>query len=251
LNRYFIGFGILVLASLACQTLANPRGINTIPTGTVLATSTPGFPSSTTSLPTIVTSPPSIPSATLQAEILFEDDFSSPFSDWSTGDDGDAKLAIEDGAFHIQVNITQNLYWTTPGVNFSDIRIEVDAEKLAGPDSAEYGVICRYDETNGLYNFYYLVIAGDTYAAIIKVVNGEQLEISTRDLTFDAIHSGNASNHITAECVGSRLSLSANGTELFSITDDSHTSGDVGLIATTYEEGGIDVRFDNFVVTVP
>jgi len=113
-------------------------------------------------------------------------------------------------------------------------------------------VMCRYNETEaGSHSFYYLVIAGDTYAAIIKVVDDEQIEVSARDVQFDEINGGNATNHITASCIGSNLILSANGSQLFAVTDDSLTSGDVGLIATTYEEGGIDVKFDNFVVTEP
>lgn len=250
MNKYFIGFGVSVLASLACQTFANPGGITTVPSSTVFPSIAPGIPTSTPSLPIVGTSSPT-PTETIQAEALFEDDFSDPFSTWSTGDDGDAKLAVEDGAFHIQINIAENLRWTTPSVNFSDVHIEVDAEKLAGPDLAEYGVICRYNKANDVYNFYYLVIAGDTFAGIIKVVNSEQQGISTRGLTFDAIQGGNASNHITAECVGNRLSLSANGIELLTVRDDTFTSGDVGLIAATSEQGGIEVRFDNFIVTAP
>jgi hypothetical protein len=227
MKSHFIGLCAFVLVGLACQAVANPEGIEPPPNSTGL------------------------PDVTPQAAALFQDDFSNTLSNWKTGDDGEARLAIEDGAFHIQINIGQNLYWTTAGLDFSDVRIEVDTEKLAGPDSAEFGLICRYDETNGIYNFYYLVIAGDNYAAIIKVVNGEQVELSTRGLAFDAIRGGSASNHIVAECVGNQLSLYANGIELFRVTDDSHTGGDVGLIASTYEEGGIDIRFDNFVVTAP
>jgi len=243
MKRFFISFSILVLASLACQTLTSPGGNNVTPTSIV------DFSTITPDVPTIV---PTTPTTTApQANVLFEDDFSNPASNWSTGEDGEAKLAIEDGTFHIQIKVPQNLYWTTAGENLTDVHIDVDSEKLAGPDPAEYGVVCRYNEANGIYNFYYLVIAGDSYAAIVKIVNGEQQEISARDLKFDAIQSGNASNHITAECVANRLSLSANGKELLSVTDDTHTSGDVGLIATTYEEGGVDIKFDNFVVTTP
>jgi hypothetical protein len=83
------------------------------------------------------------------------------------------------------------------------------------------------------------------------VINDEQIEISARDVQFESINSGNASNHIRAECVGSSLVLSVNGTEIFSETDTSLTSGDVGLIATTYEEPLVDVNFDNFVVKKP
>jgi len=218
MKRFGLALSVLILASLACQTLA-PGGD--------------------------VTPPPT--------DALFEDDFSNPLAnDWGTGTDSEATLSIEDGAYRLMIAVPQNLFWTTPGKSFTDARIDVDAEKTGGPDAAEYGVICRYTEDDsGNYQFYYLVIAGDTYAAIIKVVDSEQVEISARDIPFEAIRGGNASNHITAECIGNRLTLSANGTQLFSETDDSLPSGDAGLIAATYEEGGIDVRFDNFVVTGP
>jgi hypothetical protein len=83
------------------------------------------------------------------------------------------------------------------------------------------------------------------------VVNGEQQELSAKDLTFDAIHGGNALNHIEAACIGNQLSLSVNGSEIFNLTDESQAGGDVGLIATTYDQGGIEIRFDHFVVTAP
>jgi hypothetical protein len=241
MKSFFFVSCIFLLPSLSCQTPANPSLTN------------PGVnneaPTSIVEVPTLA--PKNLPTVTPTATVLFEDDFSNPFSNWSTGEDASARLAIEAGTFHIQVNAAEHLAWTTPSVIFSDVHIEVDTEKLAGPDQAQYGLICRYDKANGVYNFYYFVIAGDTYAAIIKVVDGEQQEISARDLTFDAIRGGNASNHVVAECVGNRLSLYANGRELFTVTDDSHTRGDVGLIIATYEEGGVDVRFDNFVVTAP
>jgi hypothetical protein len=38
---------------------------------------------------------------------------------------------------------------------------------------------------------------------------------------------------------------------LTSVTDSTLTSGDVGLLASTYDEAGVDILFDNFIVTVP
>ena len=217
MKRFASAIGVLLFASLACQVL--PSGND---------------------------------GDDPETKVLFEDDFSGTLSNWGSGEDAEATLAIEEGAFRMFISAPENLFWSTPGEDFTDVSVEVDAQKTAGPDAAEYGVICRYSEDDsGNYNFYYLVIAGDTYAAILKVINGQQIDISARDVQFDSIRGGNASNHITAECVGERLSLSANGAELFTETDDSLSSGDVGLIATTYDEGGIDVQFDNFVVTEP
>ena len=226
MKRFVLGLSVVLLSGLACEAIA------------------PGQDGDA------VTTPSDVQTA---SDVLFSDDFSNPSAnDWGTGTDAEATLAVADGAFRIMIVNPQNLFWSTTGGDFTDVRVEVDAEKTAGPDAAEYGVICRYTEdADGSYHFYYLVIAGDTYAAIVKVVNSEQAEISARDIAFEAIRGGSAANHITAECVGNRLSLSANGTVLFTETDDSLPSGDVGLIATTYEEGGIDVRFDNFVVRQP
>ncbi len=225
MRRFLWFFSIMSLIPLACSTLGNGGG------GVDVQETTDTEPAS---------------------NVLFEDDFSSSSTNWGTGEDAEASLNLENGAFRIFVKVPKNLFWTTPGKSFSDVRLEVDAEKTAGPDAAEYGVMCRYsEEADGSHNFYYLVIAGDTYAAIIKVVKDEQIEVSARDVKFEEIHGGNASNHITAECNGNQLVLSANGAELFSLTDDSLTSGDVGLIETTYEEGGIDVKFDNFMATKP
>ena len=191
-------------------------------------------------------------SAEPDSDALFEDDFSDDSKGWGVFEDQDASLKIENGVFRILVTAPKYLIWSTPGEDYSDAIIDVDTQKTAGPEAAEYGVICRYSEdSSGNHSFYYLVIAGDTYAAIIKVIDDEQIEISSRDVQFDSINGGNAANKIHAECIGSSLVLSANGTEIFSVTDTSLTGGDVGLIATTYEESGVDVNFDNFVVKKP
>jgi len=43
----------------------------------------------------------------------------------------------------------------------------------------------------------------------------------------------------------------ANGTLLGSADDSTFTSGDVGLEAGTFDVGGTEIRFDNFVVSQP
>jgi hypothetical protein len=38
---------------------------------------------------------------------------------------------------------------------------------------------------------------------------------------------------------------------VYSVEDDTYASGDVGLIAGTFDEPGTDIRFDDFVVYRP
>jgi len=126
------------------------------------------------------------------------------------------------------------------------VRLEIDATKTVSAGIAEYGV-----NEDGTCGFHGRAIADDTYAAIIQVIRHEQIGVSSRDDAFDAINPASTTNHIVAEWVGDRPSLYANGAELFTERDASLSRGDVGLIAITYADGSMDMRFDNFVVNAP
>jgi hypothetical protein len=67
----------------------------------------------------------------------------------------------------------------------------------------------------------------------------------------DAIIQGNVANRITADCIGNTLTLYVNDTQLLSVQDTSLSSGDVGLIAGTFDTPGTDIHFDNFIVRQP
>jgi hypothetical protein len=126
----------------------------------------------------------------------------------------------------------------------------VDARKIAGPDENDFGVICRYKDEQ---NFYFFTVGSDGYYAISKIINGEESFVGMDQMQFNdtAIQLGDGANHLTAECVSDRLTLSVNGTVLADVKDADLTAGDVGLIAGTYEMMGVDILFDNFVVTRP
>ena len=67
----------------------------------------------------------------------------------------------------------------------------------------------------------------------------------------ESIHTGNLTNAIRADCIGSSLTLYANNTQLISVEDSSLVSGDVGLLAGTFDILGTDIHFDNFVIRKP
>lgn len=194
------------------------------------------------------------------ANILFKDDFSSTSSGWDQVSNTDGITDYEKEAYHIQINtIGENgngmSYWASPGLESQlpgDVRVEVDATKNGGPDENDFGIICRYTTTNDSASFYQFMLTSDGYAGIVLVTNGNQNMISSDKLQpSDAIKTGAASNHIRADCVGTTLTLYANGQQVATATDTSLTKGDVGLIAGTYQEPGTDIFFDNFVVTKP
>ena len=188
------------------------------------------------------------PSATPMA-ILFQDDFSDPYSGWDHANVPEGITDYENGYYRIYVNTTETDVWSNPGLHFTDVVVEVDAAKAGGPDNNDFGVICRYQDVR---NFYFFIISSDGYYGIGKVVDGEQILIGADQMyPHDVIQKGNATNHIKVDCVGSHLVLYANGAKLVEVEDSMFSSGDVGLIAGTFAETGTDIHFDNFIIYTP
>lgn len=181
--------------------------------------------------------------------VLFQDDFSNPSSGWDSVRTDEGMTDYDGGAYHIVVDKAQTDYWANPGRDFTDVRVEVDATKAAGPDDNDYGVICRYQDVD---NFYAFLISSDGFYAITKIADGEYELLGTDSmLESDSIRQGGATNRIRADCIGTTLTLYVNGQQLTSIDDASYAKGDVGLIAGTFDEPGADIKFDNFVVREP
>ena len=181
--------------------------------------------------------------------VLFEDDFSETSSGWDRYQEDDGITDYADDAYRILVNEPNSDYWTNPYLNFTDVIIEVDATKNAGPDDNDFGVICRYQDTE---NFYYLIISSDGFYGIFKVKDGVQEIVQMEFMDYSSvINQGRSTNNIRGDCIGDRLSLFVNGQLLVQSSDPDFTSGDVGLIAGTFGTPGTDILFDNFSVIKP
>lgn len=185
----------------------------------------------------------------LAEDVLYRDDFSDPSSGWDRVDTADGVTAYQDGRYRILVNTANTDVWANPGLEFGDAIIEVEATKAGGPDDNDFGVICRYRDVD---NFYFFLVSSDGYYGIGRVVAGEQTLIGDDQLYPDeSIRQGEATNHIRADCIGSSLTLHVNGVELAEVQDDTLASGDVGLLAGTFDQPGTEILFDDFVVRKP
>ena len=61
----------------------------------------------------------------------------------------------------------------------------------------------------------------------------------------------NMINHLRADCVGNKLRFYVNFTEIASVQDDDLSSGDIGVLAGSFSQPGVDVSFDHFVAIQP
>ncbi len=181
--------------------------------------------------------------------VLFSDDFSKTPSGWGIWSSEGGMVEYQDGGLRVRVDDTFFDFWSVSGKNFTNVHVEVDATKLAGPEDNDYGVICRYVNKN---NFYMLVASSDGYYGIAKVKDGQYSMLGSDQLQYSSVLlPGQATNHLRADCVGDELILYANGVKLIGVQDADFSSGDVGLVAGAYQVKGVDILFDNFVVKLP
>jgi hypothetical protein len=214
---------------------------------TVVDSPLPSLSPSLTPLPQLSLTPIAI---SMTQGLIFSDNFSNPESGWDRIDQTDYYADYFNNAYRITVNSKMSDSWANPDDNiFGDVSILVDATKKGGPDDNDFGVICRYQNAN---QFYYAVISSDGYFGITKVTSVSSKLIGRDSVEFsDAIHQGFATNHIRFDCNGNKLSLYVNGQQLDQQTDGEYATGNVGLIAGTYDTPGTDILFNNFFVYKP
>ena len=197
--------------------------------------------------------------------VLYRDPLVDPCGNWDRHQlQGPSRQGVQDtvqeyekGGYRVLLaGAAPNEIWTGPDTTFGytslvDYRVEVDAQRIGGPDKNFFGVICRVtfrggNRLNGGYGFYigtdgrYLITSkSDTLNYNNTLVEG--LDPSAID--------GNGVNHIRADCVGTKLALYVNGKKVAEAEDTSSPKGLPGITVRSIDTSGVDVVFKNFVVT--
>jgi hypothetical protein len=182
-------------------------------------------------------------------EVLFKDDFSDPASGWDRVSEPTGETNYAGATYRIWVNEPYTDLLANPGLQFKDVRIEVEAT-AGGPANNVFGVICRSNPAGDQY--YFFAISSDGYYGIGKVNGSDQQLLSAEKLMpSDAIRQKKLTNLLRAECVGSRLTFYVNDQLLAEVQDSAYTNGDIGLTAGSFDEPDVDLHFDNLMVTKP
>jgi hypothetical protein len=183
-------------------------------------------------------------------QVLFSDNFSDTSKKWDSITSSSGSTDYYNGAYRVLVDTINTKAWSAPGnESFTDARIEVNATKNGGPDNNDFGIICRYLDSD---RFYYAVISSDGYYAIMKMTsNGSKPIGEDSMLESNKILKGAVTNHVRFDCIGAKLTLYINGNQVDQQSDGDYTTGNVGLLAGTFETPGTDILFDNFFVYKP
>jgi hypothetical protein len=182
--------------------------------------------------------------------LLLEDNFTDNSNSWGISSDNVGSVSLLYQGMDIRIDQPNTMRWTVANQKFTDSRIDVDAVLLAGPTDDAYGTVCRFEDDQHFYGF---IVTHDGYYGIFKMQDGQVILSDTSGgLKFsELIRQGGVVNHISTTCQSDTLSLSVNGQVLAEVEDDSYSSGQIGLIAGTYSTPGVEVFFDNLVVTQP
>ena len=185
-----------------------------------------------------------LPSGTL----LFQDDFAQVSTGWDRLMTAEGIMDYDAGGYRILVNSLQTNFWSTPHKNFSDVRIEVDSGKIGGPDENRIGLVCRFTGKD----YYFFLISSDGFYGMGVYKDGLAVLIGQSEMQSNPnIKTGLAVNHLRADCVGNTFTFYVNGFQVAQAQDSTLSSGDIGLLAGTFAQPGVDVVFDNFVVVKP
>ncbi|MGA9190521.1 MAG: LamG-like jellyroll fold domain-containing protein [Anaerolineales bacterium] len=219
-KTWIVPIGFLVVSSLSCSLFNN-----------VIQSSSLGSSSSSS------------------GQIIYQDNFDDQGSGWEIGSYDHGQVGYQSGRYIVTSDGNGATMWGVANQLLSDVDIEVDTAQVTAPsnDNNDYGVMCRAQD-NG--DGYYLLISGDGNYSIL-LGNGDSYDPLVDWQESSAIHTGNAANHLRAVCNGSSFDLYVNGQHLASAEDDTFSSGDLALTATSYESDGTEIHFDNLTVRQP
>lgn len=191
---------------------------------------------------------------------IFEDDFSDKSSGWNTDNGNEIEpLRIEYANSGLRVYNpppanTLTAYTTTFG-NVEDAVVEVDAtvtSKVPNDINTQWGIVCYDNDVS--QTRYMLGLYSDGVPVIKKVKDGKVTVIDDKeDYPSDAIRGVKDTNHLRADCSGSRLTLDINNQEVIDAPVDKEikASGGIGLFVQERGKEAIGISFDNFVVKGP
>ena len=162
--------------------------------------------------------------------------------------DGDYTAVTQDGTLYIEVPETNmTAYAIYSNLNRDNMYISTHVETVAGPNSNNISLICRYSDA-GWYEF---SMYSNGFWTIWKYEENDNGYSSLAEGASFAINLQKAANEITAVCQGDNLTLIVNDTELGSVQDNQFTAGLVGVSVSTFGIPGAGAEFDWLVVTTP
>ena len=160
-------------------------------------------------------------------------------------------MGYENGEYVIQVDEVDYSLWANPGQTFGDVFVGVtmhDWPRTARQPTWARSAVIRMRATSSTAKSRPMV-----FTVSRQVKNGD-LSVLTgggKLQSSDVIRKDTRTNQLQFLCAGNRFALLVNDQFVDAIQADVPASGDVGLIAGTFDKAGARVRFDDFSAVLP
>lgn len=167
-----------------------------------------------------------------------DEDFAEPTPRWDQ-----SSAQVIDGAYELHLDTPNSdsygLFLGSGSIQNFDIA--VDVQQVAGDRTAEYGIRFRQ---SGPGDYLMFSISGTGYYRLVRVRDSEYESLVP--WTFDGrIKTGSeAVNRLHVVAEGSSLTASVNGSQVVAISDEVNAAGQLTLGLVTFDQGGLEVRFD-------
>ncbi len=181
-----------------------------------------------------------------EGDIILSEDFSDNVNNWNLGSSSEGGVDIADGQLIIEVNKDNYIIWSDLPDTYQSLIMVMDINVLQPAGDGDFGFVCGLVDVD---NFTVLEISEDGYYSIWKYVKSE-FESLVEWTYSDAVAAGGPFT-LAAYCGPDRLALAVNDTLLVETTDPNYVAGRVGVAAGAYDNPGIVVGFDNFIIMRP
>jgi hypothetical protein len=184
-----------------------------------------------------------------------------PFADttthkWDVYNDRETRAEYEVNRLLLAIDVPDEVAWSLlqdNGAEFGDVALDLDVTALAGPTDNSFGLIFRYKDR---WNFYSFDVSSDGYYRL-------QLRRGTSNTDWQAhklidwtpsaaVRPGlDQPNHLRLVAKGTAFTLIINGQTVNQFTDTTLSRGRIGVSAGSFQEPGVQIAFDNLVVSNP
>ncbi|MCL4530326.1 MAG: hypothetical protein M1282_13035 [Chloroflexi bacterium] len=248
--RKRIAFLFLILTTAACApTTATPTLLQQTPT----SSGTPTIELSLT--PSVVPSTPAPTATFAPAPRDFTEEFngSLPYWAFTQVDNGNPFPGPSVEAGYLVFDLPAPDQWAYAlygGPDYADVRVDAQVELRSGDDGA-VGVVCRYSEKNGWYEFN--IYADQTYTLLFGqwLAQGVARYMPVFKSSSEKIKSG--SNEIGLLCQGNVLTPFINGVRMRQWQEKKYglQQGKIGVSASSFQNVPFIAAFDWVKVSAP
>lgn len=187
--------------------------------------------------------PPAAESLPDPGRDLLRETFEPIAGDWRFNEG----TSVREGHLEISLAAKSDYRWAVLQERYNRIDFQAEAERLGGPLDNSFGLIFHFQDDR---NFYSFEISSDGFYGLSKIEGGQWVDLIPWTPSA-LIDTRSDRNQLAVTVDGTSFRFFINGTLVDRFTDTSFNQGQVGVIASSYSQAGVQVSFDNLLLRAP